>query len=233
MDGEQFPYAALHSPDPPRSYPFAIRHPFPIHGLLVVLCWLTYLKDPEDVVWRFVKVSSSPRILEHLAFGVAAVFLGVAVILGAWPSGNTTYCERRDTRSIRRRCIGEILHGIGISSLLPISGCILLVCGEVIRSTHYALLKIRLTAHLKNSSGSMRIHTQPPVNLETGDQTTSSLAFAWSRIIVIHVAEICAFLSMLAFSISLRDRLADVLFSGTALIFVISRFIASTEPSGP
>ena len=84
-----FPKAARHSPDPPRSYPFAIQHPYLIHGFIVVLCWLTYLRDPEDVVWRFVKVSSSARILEHLAFGVAAVFLGVAVMLGAWPSGNT------------------------------------------------------------------------------------------------------------------------------------------------
>jgi hypothetical protein len=223
--------AARRSPDPPRSYPFVIRHPFVIHGFIVVFCWLTYLKDPEDIVWRFVKVSPNARSLEHLAFGVAAVLLGVAVALGAWPSGNTTNFERRDMRSTRLRCIGEILHGIGISSLLPISGCILLVCGEVIRSTHYARSRTRLAAHAENSPGTMRVHSQARVSVETGGRMTSSRKLAWRRIIVTHIAEICAFLSMLAFSISLRDRLADVLFLATALIFVISRFIASPDPS--
>jgi hypothetical protein len=39
------------------------------------------------------------------------------------------------------------------------------------------------------------------------------------------VAWLCAFLAMLAFSITLRDRLADALFAVTAVAFDVSRFI--------
>ena len=120
---------------PSHTASFAIRHPFLIHGVLVILCWLTYLLDRQDVVWRFIKDSPNARSLEHLAFACAAACIGLGVWLGAWPAGNFTGDAGQTVRSIRRRSIGEILHVIGIASLLPLAGSVALICAEAIRSS--------------------------------------------------------------------------------------------------
>ena len=43
-------------------------------GLLLAAV-ATYIVSPEDVVWRFVKDAPHSRLLEHCAFGVAAILL--------------------------------------------------------------------------------------------------------------------------------------------------------------
>jgi hypothetical protein len=190
--------------------PFAVRHPFLIHGVLVILCWLTYLFDREDVVWRFIKDSANSRLLEHLAFALAAVCIACGVSLGAWPSGNHDGCAGQTTRSIRCRSFGEILHAIGIASLLPLAGSVALICAEAIRSTHYACCCIAASVPQPVASANVPGPCRnPPLR----------------RILLRHIAGICAFLSMLAFSITLSDGMADALFAATALVFVITRFV--------
>jgi hypothetical protein len=191
--------------------PFAVRHPFLIHAILVILCWLTYLLDREDVVWRFIKESAKAHQLEHLAFALAAVCIGLGVWLGAWPSGNRDEYAGQASRSIRRRSMGEILHAVGIASLLPLAGSVALVCTETVRSMVYAHSQIVRSAHQTRAHG-----------IEINADRNPLLR----RIFFRHIAGVCAFFSMLAFSITLRDRLADGLFAATALVFVVSRFIA-------
>jgi hypothetical protein len=193
----------------PRS-PFGLQHPFLVHGIFVILCWLTYVFDREDVVWRFVKDSANPRLLEHLSFTLAAVCIAGGVSLGAWASGNHDGCAGQTPRYIRRRSLGEILHAIGIASLLPLAGSVALICAEAMRSIHYARCRITASA------------LQPVTPANAPGPRPSPLL---RRILLRHIAGICAFLSMLAFSITLSDRMADALFAATALVFVITRFI--------
>lgn len=190
--------------------PFDARHPFLIHGVLVVLCWLTYLIDREDVVWRFIRNSPNARSLEHAAFALAALSIGLGVCLGAWPSGKR---RPQDAGTIRRRSAGEILHAIGIASLLPLAGAILLVCVETFRSTFYAKWRIR---------------TATPRAIANTEAPKANWLKSAGRFVVHYMAGLCAYLSMLVFSITLRDRLADVLFLATAIVFVLSRFIDAT-----
>lgn len=204
------PHAFSNSaPRPSQQLPFVLRHPFLIQSILVTLCWLSYLFDREDVVWRFIKGSPNSRLLEHLAFGLAAVCIAWAVLLGAWPGGNREVAGQTP-RSIRRRSLGEILHAIGIASLLPVSGSIAFVCAESLRSIHYARLSIDAS-------------TSPPVAQATAPSQLGNHPIC--RILLRHIAGICAFLSMLVFSITLSDRVADALFAGTALVFIVTRYI--------
>jgi hypothetical protein len=189
---------------------FALRHPFLIHGVLVILCWLSYLFDRVDVVWRFIKDSANSRLLEHLAFALAAACIACGVWLGAWPNGNDAGGASQTPRSIRRRSLGEILHVIGFASLLPLAGSVALVCAETVRSIHYARC---------------RIARSTPQPIAPANAPNPSRSSRLRHILLRHIAGICAFLSMLAFSIALRDRMADALFAATALVFVVTRFI--------
>ena len=56
---------------------FEYRHQTLVHMAILAVAFATYLFDPDDVVWRFVKDSSTPRELEHAAFFVATVLIGV------------------------------------------------------------------------------------------------------------------------------------------------------------
>jgi hypothetical protein len=120
---------------------FELRRPFLLHSLLVVAAWLTYLIDPEDVVWRFIRGAQDARLLEHIGFTVAAAAIGAGILLGSWRSDRDFIAEGWTPGSIRRRCVGEILHGIGIASLVPVAGFVILVAGETIRSVRYARSK--------------------------------------------------------------------------------------------
>ncbi len=186
--------------------PFDVRHPFLLHGTLVLLCWCTYGFDRVDVVWRLIRNSGDARVLEHIGFGLAAFCIGIGVWLGAWRGGHRANLELSDPRVIRRRSVGEIFHAIGIASLLPAAGALMLVAGEAIRSALYARWSLRHA----DSGGLAR---------------TVTLSLRASQFLRRHIAGICAFLSMLVFSITLRDRLADGLFAATALVFVVTRFI--------
>jgi hypothetical protein len=194
---------------PSQRSPFALRHPFLIQSILVTFCWLSYLFDREDVVWRFIKGSPNSRLLEHLAFGLAAVCIACGILLGAWPSGNREVAGQTP-RSIRRRSLGEIFHAIGIASLLPVSGSIAFVCAESLRSIHYARLRI--------DASTSSPFAQAAAPSQDGNHPIR-------RIFLRHIAGICAFLSMLAFSITLSDRVADALFAATGLVFIVTRYI--------
>jgi hypothetical protein len=205
-------------PNPKRTESFAVRHPFLVHGILVLLCWGTYAFDRVDVVWRFIRDSTHARMLEHLGFALAALFIGLGIWLGAWPSGNPIRWAS-DARSIRRRSIGEILHAVGIASLLPLAGAVGLVVAEVIRSVHFAHLRASEIAGRSTGAPMSR-----PTIKSTRIRSTSGSAQP-RGFLICHIAGISAFVSMLVFSITLRDRLADALFAVTALVFLVSRFI--------
>jgi hypothetical protein len=188
---------------------FEERHPFLLHCGILLAALLTYLFDREDVVWRFIKASPNARLLEHLCFGLATVVVGAAIWLGAWPLNNNSAILRDDPQQIRRRCLGEILHAIGIGSLLPLSGFILLTCGESIRASRYAKLKMEALAKLR---------TVP----EGSRPMQSDRQFWIVRLFLAQPGVCCAFLSMAVFSITLVDRLAEILFAGTAFVSLFS-----------
>jgi hypothetical protein len=201
--------SAQFGPVSPRPGPFFVRRPFLIHSVLVVLCWLTYLFDREDVAWRLIQHFADARLLEHLVFLGAAGLIACGIWLGAWPCGNETTTEREPLRAARRRAIGEVLHAAGIATLLPVAGCIGLVCAESIRSALY----YRWFTRMQNPGELAR---NVPVQL-----SISGVA----RYLLVHLGGVVACVAMLVFSITLSDRLADYLFAFMALVFTATRFV--------
>jgi hypothetical protein len=101
---------------------FEYRHQIQIHNLLILAGVLTYLIDPDDIVWRFVRYSSAPRLWERALFIIATVLIAIGAIL----------CTR--ARAFHRHhYLGELVFALGFGSLLPIPGFIILVVGEAVR----------------------------------------------------------------------------------------------------
>src|SRR5271166_303439 len=103
---------------------FEYRHQTLVHQLIVGAALLTYLIDRDDVVWRFVRNSYTPRLWERSLFIVATILIAMGAGLSTW------------ARAVSRpgpQYLGELLYAIGLGSLMPLSGFIILIAGEALR----------------------------------------------------------------------------------------------------
>jgi hypothetical protein len=120
-----------------KAIDFDYRHQTLVHQFIVAAAFLTYFVDREDVVWRFVKDSSAPRGFERSFFIVATVF----IVVGATICTRARVCPRPESaigvesyqRLHRSRYFGDVLYAIGLASLFPLWGFIILVAGETLR----------------------------------------------------------------------------------------------------
>jgi len=170
-----------------------------VHAALLLAALSTYFISRDDVVWRFIKHAPHARILEHICFGVAAAFLGLALLLKVNVS---THAENDDVHDLRRRvAVASLLHAIGIGSLLPLPGFLLLVLGDV------------------------------GVSLLLAPAGRPPHAQRWGDAVIAHIGLGFAFLSMVIFSLVLIDRVADALFATTALISIVAAFRSGSKRS--
>jgi hypothetical protein len=179
-----------------------------VRAALLLVGLSTYLISPDDVVWRFIKTAPHARALEHALFGIAAAILGLALLLKVRASAHP---ENRDGHRPSRitAAIAGILQAIGIGSLLPLPGFLLLVLGDVVASL--LLYGRHSTAENPRSQGEDSSRARGPLQ-----------AFRWRDALTAHIGLFCAFLSMAIFSVVLIDRVADVLFAMTALVSVVA-----------
>jgi hypothetical protein len=177
-----------------------------VRAALLLVGLSTYLISPDDVVWRFIRSAPHARALEHALFGIATVILGFALLLKVKASAHP---KNRDSHgpSHITAAIASILQAIGIGSLLPLPGFLLLVLGDVVASL--LLYGRHSTAEDPRSEGEDSRRARGP-----------SQAFRWRDALATHIGLCCAFLSMAIFSVVLVDRVADVLFAMTALVSV-------------
>jgi hypothetical protein len=181
-----------------------------VRAALLVVGLSTYLISPDDVVWRFIRTAPHPRALEHASFGIAAAILGFALLLKVKAS---VHRENQDNHGPSRitAAIASISQAIGIGSLLPLPGFILVVLGDVVASL---LLHDRHSAaEDPRSEGVDSRRARRPLQ-----------ALRWRDALISHIGLCCAFLSMVIFSVVLIDRIADVLFAMTALVSVAANF---------
>lgn len=181
-----------------------------IRMALLLAGLFTYFVSPDDVVWQFIKTSANARLLEHGIFGVAAAVLGIALLLKMKISVDAKQQDTGHT-SHARAVVASLLQAIGIGSLLPLPGFLLLVFGDLGVST------LLYRQH--------PIAEEPQIKLSSRTVRGTHQAFRWRDSLVTHMGLCCAFISMVLFSITLIDRIADVLFAISALvsIAVISR----------
>ena len=176
-----------------------------VHAALLLLGVSTYLISPDDVVWRFIKTAPHARALEHALFGIAAAILGFALLLkvkaSAHPENQDSLGSSRLTASV-----ANLLQAIGIGSLLPLPGFLLVVLGDVAASLFLY--------------GSHSTAEDPRAKLDPRRVSGPLRAFRWRNALATHVGLCFAFLSMAIFSVVLIDRVADALFAMTALVSI-------------
>lgn len=163
--------------------PFECRHPTVVHQLVVGAAFLTYLLDRDDIVWRFVKGSASPHTLERVVFIIATLFIAAGTAACTWARAHPTR---------RARYLGDLSYAVGLASLVPLAGFVLLVAGEALRV-------LRLSRCPRDPA-----HTQQSYPLRRAFRRE---AVKWGVLI-----------SMIVFVITLQDRHADILLGSSFLI---------------
>jgi hypothetical protein len=170
-----------------RATEFELRHQTLIHQLLVGAGLLTYLLDRDDVVWRFVKNSAEPHVLERLAFVFATLFIAVGAVVctrsRALGGGGSAARERQ-------RWLGDFCYTIGLASLVPLAGFVLLVGGEGLRV-------LRLMGSASRT--------------ETWKAGAEQSSLSWGTAFRREAVKWGILVTMIVFVIALRDRDADVL----------------------
>jgi small-conductance mechanosensitive channel len=161
---------------------FEYRHQTLIHQLIVGAAFLTYLLDRNDVVWRFVKDTAVPHQLERLAFIIATLLIAVGAAICTWAG---VY------RRSQQRYLGDVFYSIGLASLMPLAGFVILVAGDVLR-----VLRLSLRA---------------------GDHT-EEIHRAWRRAFRQEAVKWGMLLTMIVFVITLVDRHAEILAAASFLV---------------
>jgi hypothetical protein len=176
-----------------------------VRAALLLVGLSTYLIFPDDVVWRFIKTSPHARVWEHALFGTAAALLGFALLLKVKAG---VHAENQDSHGPSRTTatVASLLQALGIGSLLPLPGFLLLVLGDGALSL--LLYGRHSTAEDPRAEQDSRLARRP------------SQAFRWRNALAPHIGLCFAFLSMAIFSVVLIDRVADALFAVTALVSI-------------
>jgi hypothetical protein len=180
-----------------------------VRAALLLVGLSTYLIFPDDVVWQFIKTARHARVWEHALFGIAAAILGFALLLkvkaSAHPENQDSHGPSRTTATV-----ASLLQAIGIGSLLPLPGFLLLVLGD--GAFNLLLYGRHSTAEDPKAERDSRLAHGP------------SQAFRWRNAFAPHIGLCFAFLSMAIFSVVLIDRVADALFAMTALVSIAANF---------
>ena len=168
---------------------FEYRHQTLTHQFVVLVAFLTYLIDPDDIVWRFVRDTSAPHLWERAIFILATILIAAGAALSTWAR---TVPVTRIASQIRPCYLGELLYAVGLGSLLPLPGFVILIAGESLRI-------FRLIRREQDQSH------PPPV-------------IGWGKAFRKEAVKWAIFLSMIAFVITLKDRVADLLIASSFLI---------------
>jgi hypothetical protein len=170
---------------------------FVLRGVLLVAALFTYLVSPDDVVWRFIKAVPRARLWEHAAFGTAAALLGFVLFQKLKASAHPRR-QGPHGASPAQAVVADFLQAIAVGSLFALPGFLLFVPGNV---------GISLLLYGRASPS------------ESANTRISQVA-RWRNAMTEHIGLCCAFVSMLAFSIVLLDRVADAMFALTAFVSI-------------
>jgi hypothetical protein len=161
---------------------FEYRHQRLVHQFIVGAAFLSYLIDRDDIVWRFVRNGSTPRLWERSLFIVATILIAVG-------AGLCTGARALPRPGPQYR--GEFLYAIGLGSLMPLSGFIILVAGESLR-----ILRL--------------------MRRQTDDQ--EKFDSSWGKAFRNEATKWGILVTMIVFAITLKDRVAEVLAAASFLV---------------
>jgi|SRR5271154_5641796 len=195
-----------------RATDFEYRHQLLLHQIVVAGAVLTYVIDRDDIIWRFIKTAAADvRLLERSLFAVATIFFGVSACLCTWARAHSQFDRasfqaltgaKEALRTLRNRhYIGEFLYALGLASLVPLYGSIILIAGEAIRLLRLSRRDIVLVT--AGQTGGLMQKSKP-----AWGQAFRGEAIKWGL-----------FLTMIVFTFTLKDRVAEVLIGVTILLW--------------
>ena len=196
---------------PVKATRFEFRHQTLLHLLVVGLAFITYLFAPDDIVWLIVRNSTHVHLYERALFALAALFIGVGATLCTWalaypePDLSASLPVASDGPHGHLRYLlhfGRLLYAIGLGSLTPVPGFVILIAGE-------ALLVFRL----------MR-RTETPENAVRPALPAHNLVPNWKKALRQESVKWGIFVTMIIFAIVLVDRIADYLVLASFLLWL-------------
>ena len=185
---------------------FEFRHQPLLRFLVVGTAFLTYLFDPVDVVWRIVEHRPDARLLERLYFAFATALIGAGAALCTAAVASAPITPENSGRRPRIRPsghIGSVLFAVGVASLAPFPGAVILLLGE-------SLLALRLIL-LERSFG----HDRDP---------RPASPPSWLRAMREESAKWGIFLMMIVFTWLLIDRVAELLAVASLVVWAALNF---------
>ena len=216
---------------------FEVRHQTLLHMLVVGFAFATYAIAPDDIVWRIVKHSPHQRFLERSFFVVAALLVGAAAAICTWARAYPepeldgpappVSCDGPYRYLRYPRHLGTLLYAVGLGSLAPVPGFIILVAGD-------ALLVYRLIGRTDELEKEVRpglprlLPSLRPGLPAKGLLPNSKRAFRQES------GKWGLFITMIIFTILLVDRAADYLALASLLLWLLLNLPNFTgSPEGP
>lgn len=207
-----------------RATDFEYRHQALLHLLVVGLAFLTYAFQRDDIVWVLLKHHTIYRtLLERIVFGIGAFEVLCSAALQTWaqayrfsaadvqmlsPARAETYRRLEDLIYV-----GRLLFALGVGLLAPISGTVILLVGEV-------SLVARLFVRNSNPTGRQALGRDwifPSLpRLLPGQRLSASWKYALRK----EASKWGLVITMIAFTLTLRDRLAEILAGASFLLWL-------------
>lgn len=200
-----------------RATDFEYRRQTLVHQLIVGAAFATYLVDREDIVWRFVKDTAAPHLLERSIFILATVFVAVGTGLctrtRAYRNVHVTRSDYPHSVVHYSQDLGDLSYAIGLGSLAPVPGFLILVGCEAFRVLRLAR---RIDGHPQN----WQEHRLPalPESLPGDSEQRSP---EWKNAFRREAAKWGILATMTVFVITLQDRHAEVLALASFLVGVL------------
>jgi hypothetical protein len=120
---------------------FEYRHQTVLHVLLVGLALATYLIYPDDIVWALVRHHANNQLLERTTFGIGAIVVLGSAALETWATAHPLLLQLNRAalrlggqyRYVQYPLrFARLLFALALGLLLPLSGTVLLIGGEMI-----------------------------------------------------------------------------------------------------
>lgn len=178
---------------------FEIRHQRLLHQIVVGLAFSTYLFDRDDIVWSLVKDSGAAKDWERALFALATVLIGMAAVLcirARAQSAPTTFASST-------RHVGDLLYAVGLGTLAPWLGFVILTGGEALRVFRLS----QLEGERRQEERSLWQVTPRPHN--------------WLKAFRLEIIKWEIFLTMIIFTITLQDRIAETLAVASFLVSLV------------
>ena len=206
---------------------FECRHQTLLHLLVVGAAFLSYAFQPDDIVWALIKHHTIYRtLLERLVFGTGALLILCSAAFETWASaygapqaGNGTPlgASAGPYRYVQYPLwFGRLLFVLGIGLLAPASGTAILLVGEI------ALL-LRLLAREGASDEALGEYRGPVrrfIPTIRSPFPRPGTRANWKAAIRSEISKWGLAVTMIVFTITLRDRVAEVLGVASFLLWV-------------